>query len=572
MKTVKHDLVIVGGGAAGLRAAIEADGHVDDVAVVSKVRTLRSHSVSAQGGIAAPLGNLPENEEDDWERHLEDTVRGGAYLVDKDACEILTKNARENVVELEHMGVPFTRKEDGHLDQRPFGGHSLPRALYAADSTGHAIIYALYGENVKRETTFYDEYFVFDLLTDRQKVNGLVGYEMETGELVLFRAKAVILATGGCGQAYEITSSGRASTGDGLGMAIRAGVPLSDMEFIQFHPTGLKGRGILISEAARGEGGYLLNGEDERFMERYEPDAMELAPRDVVVRAMQRELNAGRGVNGEDYLHLDLTHLPREKIERKLPTINDLAKDFVKVDPARQPIPVQPTAHYCMGGIPTDLSGRVETNDGGGSWDNLYAAGEVACVSVHGANRLGANSLLEAVTFGKRAGEFAARRAAGAEFGENESQAPSRYESKLNSKLNGKGSVRVHELKDKLTSIMTDSAGVFRNGEDLESALQGIRDLKEGYSNDLFLEDRSKSFNTELRSALELENVLDFSEFIVRAALSREESRGAHSRTDFPESDAENWLTHSRLTRARSGEIKVDYRKVRAKNEREEYR
>jgi succinate dehydrogenase / fumarate reductase flavoprotein subunit len=307
-------------------------------------------------------------------------------------------------------------------------------------------------------------------------------------------------------------------------------------------------------------------------MENYEPDAMELAPRDVVVRAMQRELNAGRGVNGEDYLHLDLTHLPREKIERKLPTINDLAKDFVKVDPARQPIPVQPTAHYSMGGIPTDLSGRVETNGGGDSWDNLYAAGEVACVSVHGANRLGANSLLEAVTFGKRAGEFAARRAAGTEFGESESEATSRYESKLNSKLSGEGSVRVHELKGKLTSIMTDKAGVFRNGEDLESALQGIRNLKESYSNDLFLEDRSKSFNTELRSALELENILDFSEFIVRAALSREESRGAHSRTDFPESDAENWLAHSRLTRARSGEIKVDYRKVRAKNEREEYR
>jgi succinate dehydrogenase / fumarate reductase flavoprotein subunit len=567
MKTVKHDLVIVGGGAAGLRAAIEAGDYVDDVAVVSKVRTLRSHSVSAQGGIAAPLGNLPENEEDNWERHFEDTVEGGAYLVDKDACEILTENARQTVVELEHMGVPFSRKEDGHLDQRPFGGHSLPRALYAADRTGHAIIYALYGENVKRETTFYDEYFVVDLLTEGRRVNGLAGYEMATGEPVLFRAKAVILATGGCGQSYETTSSGRASTGDGLGMAIRAGIPLKDMEFIQFHPTGLKGRGILISEAARGEGGYLLNGEGERFMERYEPDAMELAPRDVVVRAMERELRAGRGVNGEDYLHLDLTHLSREEIERKLPTIKELAKDFAQIDPERNPIPVQPTAHYCMGGIPTDLSGRVESSKGGEFWENLYAAGEVACVSVHGANRLGANSLLEAVTFGKRAGNSAARRAAGVDFRESEGEVVSRYETSLNSRLTGEGSVRVHELRDELTSIMTDNAGVFRNGKDLEEALGRIRNLKESYSNDLVLEDRSRSFNTELRSAMELENILEYSEFIVRAALSREESRGAHSRTDFPDRDDENWFAHSWLTRTAPGEVSVDYKKVRGKNE-----
>ena len=563
MNTVEHDLLIVGGGAAGLRAAIEADDYVDDVAVVSKVRTLRSHSVSAQGGIAAPLGNLPENEEDSWEMHYKDTVEGGDYLVDRDACETLVKEARQNVVELEHMGVPFNRTEEGYLDQRPFGGHSIPRALYAADRTGHAIIYALYGENLRRETTFYDEYFVMDLITGQGRVNGLVGYDIETGELIVFRAKAVILATGGCGQSYAITSSGTASTGDGLGMAIRAGIPLKDMEFIQFHPTGLKEKGILISEAARGEGGYLLNGEGERFMENYEPDAIELAPRDVVVRAMQREINAGRGIEGKGYLHLDLTHFSNEKIENKLPTIAELAGEFAGVDPTLQPIPVQPTAHYCMGGIPTDLSGRVRGKARDEFWDNLYAAGEVACVSVHGANRLGANSLLEAITFGKRAGKSAAIRAREGEFEEATRDASSRSESKIDSLLEKKGSLRPHELRQKLTTTMTENAGVFRNKQGLEEGLDRIRGIRKNYSGDLYVEDGSRRFNTELRSALELENMLYYSEFIVRAALARKESRGAHFRDEFPDRDDENWLLHSLLTMSSTGDLEIDYVPVR---------
>lgn len=563
MKTVEHQLLIVGGGAAGLRAAIEAQEKIDDVAVISKVRTLRSHSVSAQGGIAASLGNTAENRDDSWEKHLRDTVEGGDGLVDRDAGEVLTRNAIENVIELEHMGVPFSRTDEGTLDQRPFGGHSPPRALYAADRTGHAIVYALYGENVKRGTAFYDEFFVLDLLTEEQSVSGLVAYEVKTGEIVVFRAKAIILATGGPSQAYELTSSGAASTGDGLAIALRNGVPLEDMEFIQFHPTGLKDKGILITEAARGEGGYLKNDRGERFMKKYEPEDMELAPRDRVVRGMQREINEGRGINGEDYLYLDLTHLSKEKIERKLPTIREIALDFAQIDPVESPIPVQPMAHYSMGGIPTDTEARVQSKKKGTVWENLFAAGETACVSVHGANRLGTNSLLEAVTFGKRAGRFAAQRASDRDWSQVDEAVAGKYESRLESLAGKDGSVEGSKMRHRLKKTMTEKCGVFRSRDELKEALNEIHSIQEDYPEKLILEDPSQKFNTELRKALELRNMLDYSEVIVKAALAREESRGAHYRTDFPERNDSEWLTHSFLYRERTGEIKHQYRKIK---------
>lgn len=560
--TKSHDILVIGGGAAGLRAALAAGELVEDVGVISKTHVLRSHSVAAQGGIAASLGQREENQRDDWEQHFEDTIKGGDDLVDRDACEVLTENASETVIELEHMGVPFNRTEKGKLDQRPFGGHSQPRALYAADRTGHAILYALYGENVKRDTKFYNEYFVLDLITEERTTKGVVAYDLKSGDLITFRAKAVVLATGGCSQVYRVTSSGRASTGDGLGMALRSGIPLEDMEFIQFHPTGLKERGTLITEAARGEGGYLKNDSGERFMEKYEPDLMELAPRDVVVRAMVEEINSGRGIGGDDYLHLDLTHLSEEKLRTDLPTVTQMADDFKNVDPSEEPIPVQPTAHYCMGGIPTETDGRVRGNAENELWDNLYAAGEAACVSVHGANRLGTNSLLEAVTFGKKAGRNAAERIQGVELPEVDGGQEEKYEENIRSLLGSSGSIREPGLRKQLKGVMTELCGVYRNEEGLREAIDSIRRLQEEYEADLYLEDQGREFNTELRSALELRNSLEFSEVIARAALAREESRGAHSRLDYPERDDENWLVHSFLRKERSGKIEISHRPV----------
>jgi len=562
MSFESHDLLVIGGGAAGLRAAAAAGREVEDVAVVSKTHVLRSHSVAAQGGIAAPLGNARDGRDDSWESHFEDTVEGGDYLVDRDACRVLAESAGEIALELEHMGVPFNRTGEGKLDQRPFAGHSKPRALYAADRTGHAILYTLYGENLKLGTKFYNEYYVLDLLTEGDTVQGVVAYEVKSGQLTLLGAEAVILATGGCSQAYEVTSSGRASTGDGLGLALRNGIPVEDMEFIQFHPTGLKDRGSLVTEAARGEGGYLLNDDEDRFMKSYEPEALELAPRDAVVRAMQKEIDAGRGIDGEDYLYLDLTHLPRETLKSDLPTVTEMARDFKDVNPAEEPIPVQPTAHYCMGGIPTNTKGRVRTDAESGLWENLYAAGEAACVSVHGANRLGTNSLLEAVTFGKRAGKNAAARTeSGGRVIEDE-KLKGEYERKLNRLLEKEGSVRVPELRNELKTVMTEFCGVFREENGLKEAVRRIEELREKYRAEVYLEDEGKQFNTELRSALELENTLEYSEMVARAALAREESRGAHYRVDFPETDDENWLLHSFARKKPSEKKEISYRPV----------
>ncbi len=563
MEIFEHDLLIVGGGAAGLRAAIAAREHVDDVGIISKVNVLRSHSVTAQGGISAPLGNTGEGVDDSWRVHFEDTVRGGDGLVDHDACEILTKGASGTVLELDNMGVPFNRTEDGRLDQRPFGGHSLPRSLYAADRTGHGITYALYGENVRLDNAVYNEFFLLDLVADGARVNGLTAYNMKSGEVVGFRGKSVVLATGGCTQAFAHTTSGAASTGDGLGIAMRNGIPLEDMEFIQFHPTGLPGSGILISEAARGEGGYLINDDGERFMKRYDPEKMELSSRDRVVRGMQREIERGKGIDGEDYLHLDLTHLSRRTLEEKLPTISQIAEDFAKVDPSERPIPVRPTAHYCMGGIPVTLNGRVKGSSWGNTWDNLFAAGEAACLSVHGANRLGTNSLLEAVVFGKRIGAVAGRTAEEGSFGKLPRETLNQQEKYLTELREKDGTVRLGEIKSRLRELTWNKCGVFRNQSDLEEANDEIYELRRTFSEELTLDDRGCKFNTELRSALELRNLLEFVPAVLLGAYKRTESRGAHYREDYPEKDDGNWAVHSYVVRTNEGRYGVDYRPVR---------
>ncbi|MFW6048796.1 MAG: FAD-binding protein [Candidatus Bipolaricaulota bacterium] len=563
MKKHEHDLVIVGGGAAGLRAAVAAREFVDDVAIISKVNVLRSHSVTAQGGIAASLGNTEAGKDDSWRVHFKDTVRGGDGLVDHDACEVLTRGAPEAVLELNNMGVPFSRTKDGRLDQRPFGGHRLPRSLYAADRTGHGIAYALYGENVRLGVNIYDEYFLLDLLTSEETVEGVTAYDIRSGEVVGFSAKLVILATGGCTQAFEYTSSGVASTGDGLAIALRNGIPVEDMEFIQFDPTGLAGSGILISEAARGEGGYLLNDDGERFMKRYNPDMMELSPRDQVVRAMQHEINRGKGIDGGDHLHLDLTHLPQRTLREKLPTISRIAEDYADVDPSETPIPVQPSAHYCMGGIPVTLDGRVKLQKEGENWDNLFAAGEAACLSVHGANRLGTNSLLEAVLFGKRVGKAAAKAAIRGERRQVGDDDLAEKDDMLGSLLASDGSGRVGTLRCQLQETMSSRCGVFRSGEELEQAAAEIQDIKREFEGNLHLDDKGRTFNTELRSALELKNMLEFASAIVNGGYERTESRGSHYRLDFPEKDDGEPAVHTFIKKGQGGNYRLSYRPVR---------
>lgn len=559
---IKHDLLIVGGGVAGLRAALAAQEHTDDLAVLSKVHTLRSHSVAAQGGIAAPLGNTPRSEKDNWKIHLQDTVKGGDYLVDQQACRILTREAPHTVIELERMGVPFNRTCEGYIDQRPFGGHSFPRACFAADRTGHAILHTLYGENVKRKTTIYNEYFVVKLIIEENTCKGLLAYNLKRGEVETFHSKAVLLATGGCGQVYQVTSNGRASTGDGLSMILRAGLPLEDMEFVQFHPTGLYPRGVLITEAARGEGGHLLNSKQERFMERYAPQRREMAPRDIVTRAIEQEIQEGRGIDGDAFVHLDLRHLGKETIAKKLPTVWEVAKEFANLDPSKELIPVRPTAHYSMGGIPVDIQGRVMLKPSGNHVRGLYAAGECACVSVHGANRLGTNSLLEACLFGARAGDQAGRWVNQNCFEDFHPHQGEVALEEINFVLNNDGSERTAILRRRLKEIMTKHCGVFRDDKSLNHALQRIKDLNDGYRKEIMVKDKSKQFNTDLLEALELGHMLDFAEAIVVSALAREESRGAHYRKDFPQRDDTHWLKHTYVTRTEDGDLTLEYAPV----------
>lgn len=534
-----HQVLIVGGGLAGLRAAIEAKDRGADVALLSLVHPLRSHSGAAQGGINAALANHPEGRDDSPERHARDTVKGSDYLADQDAAEILTYEAPERIFELEHWGVPFSRFEDGRIAQRPFGGAGFPRTCYAADRTGHYILHTLYEQVLKRKIPVYPEWMALSLIKADGRVGGIIALHLPTGKLEAFVAKAVIFATGGAVRIYSKSTNALINTGLPLAIAYKAGVPLEDMEFIQFHPTTLYGTNILITEGARGEGGYLLNNKGERFMANYAPQAMELAPRDIVSRSIQKEIEAGRGFDGE-YVLLDLRHLGREKIMERLPGIREIAIYFAGIDPIEKPIPIQPGAHYTMGGIECDIWGRT-------SLDGFYACGECACVSVHGANRLGGNSLLETVVFGKRAGEHAAGwvREAGNSVSEAAiSDALREMEQRLRELETGKGEEDPHIIRRELTTLMNEKVGIFREKKTLEEALREIRGLKARYTR-LRRCFGGRYFNLDLVRALELEGMLLVSEVVTQGALLREESRGSHFRTDFPERDDAHWLKHT---------------------------
>jgi succinate dehydrogenase / fumarate reductase flavoprotein subunit len=558
-----YDAVIVGAGGAGLMAALQLSTKAS-TAVLSKLYPTRSHTGAAQGGIGAALGNL---EEDLWEWHMFDTVKGGDYLVDQTSAEVMAKEAIEVVYDLEHWGLPFDRTPDGKIAQRPFGGHThhfgqgpVRRSCYAADRTGHMILQTLYQQCIKNRVNFFDEFHVVDLLVEDGTCRGVVAYEVATGELHTFRAKAVLLATGGFGRMFKITSNAHALTGDGPAMALRRGVPMEDMEFFQFHPTGIHKMGILITEAVRGEGGILLNSEGERFMERYSPTLLDLAPRDIVSRAIYLEVQAGRGINGQDYVHLDASHLGREVVEHKLPDIQDFCQTYLGIDPALEPMPVQPTAHYGMGGIPTDVDGQVLVDEKDTPMPGLYAAGECACVSVHGANRLGTNSLVDIVVFGRRAGNHMAQHIAASDFAPlpDDAEGPSRAE--IEHLLNGTGGESVADIRNELRQVMMDKVGVFREEKLMQEALETVRELQERYRR-VSLEDKGKIFNTELLSALELGYLLDLAEVTVASALARQESRGAHSREDYPERDDDDWLVHTLAYRDENG-VTLKYKPV----------
>ncbi|MCL5961238.1 MAG: FAD-binding protein [Chloroflexi bacterium] len=524
-----HDVVIVGAGLAGMRAAMEA-AKTQDVAIVSKVHPVRSHSGAAQGGINGALG-----EDDSWENHAFDTVKGSDYLGDQDAIETMCHDAPGDIIELEHMGVIFSRTDKGRIAQRPFGGAGFPRTAYAADLTGLVILHELWHQILKRRVKVYEEWYASSLLVDEGVCQGIVAMDLRTGNVQDFRAKAVILATGGAGRVYHHTSNALINTGDGLGMAYRAGAPLMDMEFVQFHPTQLKKNGVLISEAARGEGGYLVNALGERFMAKYAPNKMELASRDVVSRAEQTEISEGRGIEG--CVHLDLRHLGAAKILERLPQIRDLAIDIAGVDPIDAPIPVKPGMHYTMGGIKTDSWGATPL-------EGLYAAGECACVSVHGANRLGGNSLLETVVFGRRSGIAAAQYAKETSLKEPSAATIQQEKQRLEHVLRKEGSETVGALRTEMAKTMSEKVAVYRVESELMEALEKIRELKERYKN-VAIQDKGSIFNTDLTSAMELGHMINLAEAIVTGAIARQESRGSHARTDFPARDDQNWLKHT---------------------------
>jgi succinate dehydrogenase / fumarate reductase flavoprotein subunit len=557
------DAIVVGAGGAGLRAALEL-GRVGSVAVLSKLYPTRSHTGAAQGGIGAALGNT---EEDLWEWHMYDTVKGGDYLVDQDAAEILAREAVEAVYELEHWGLPFDRNPDGKIAQRPFGGHThhfgqgpVRRSCYAADRTGHMILQTLYQQCVRHHVQFFDEYHVLDLLIHDGVACGVVAYQVLTGEIHTFRARAVLFATGGMGRMFKITSNAHALTGDGPAIALRRGVPVQDMEFFQFHPTGIRKMGILITEAVRGEGGILLNHAGERFMERYSPTLRDLAPRDIVSRAIYLEVREGRGIDGKDYVNLDASHLGRQVVESKLPDIAEFCRTYLGVDPSVEPMPVQPTAHYAMGGIPTDVDGRVVVDEGNTPLPGFYSAGECACVSVHGANRLGTNSLVDLVVFGRRAGRDMARFIGENDFVPLPPEPVCEACDEVERLLGSAGGESVADIRGELQAVMMDDVGVFRVEEQIQAAVDKVHELQERYRR-VHLQDKGRKFNTELLEAIELGYLLDLAEVTAESALARRESRGAHSREDYPERDDERWLKHTLAYRTDSG-VELRYKPV----------
>lgn len=541
------DVLIVGAGGAGMRAAIEAGTDLN-VGVVSKLFPTRSHTGAAQGGMAAALANV---EEDNWEWHTFDTVKGGDYLVDQDAAEILAKESVQAVIDLENMGLPFNRTPDGKIDQRRFGGHTrdhgkapVRRSCYAADRTGHMILQTLYQNCVKLGINFFNEFYVLDLVMNDGKPAGVVAYELATGDIHVFQAKSIVFATGGFGKIYKTTSNAHTLTGDGVAIAFRRGIPLEDMEFYQFHPTGLAGLGILLSEAARGEGGILRNASGERFMERYAPTIKDLAPRDMVARAMANEVREGRGGGpNKDYVFLDLTHLEPAVIDAKLPDITEFARTYLGVEPYTEQIPVFPTAHYAMGGIPTNIKAEV-LSDNDTVIPGLYAAGECACVSVHGANRLGTNSLLDINVFGKRAGQYSVEYAKTATQVPMPENAADDVIAMIAKVRKAKGKEKIAQLRKELQETMDKNAQVFRTEETLNEALEKVQELRKRYEN-ISIQDQGKRFNTDLLEAIELGFLLDLAEVTVIACRERRESRGAHLREDYTERDDKKFMVHS---------------------------
>ena len=555
MELLSHDILIIGGGLAGMRAAIEAKKADRDVAILSKVHPLRSHSVAAQGGINAALDNVPAPMKDTWENHAFDTIKGSDYLADQDAVELMCQEGIERVIEMEHWGTLFSRTDHGKIAQRPFGGAGFPRTCYAADRTGHNLLHVLYEQVTGLQIPVYEEWYVLSLIVEQGRCEGVLALHFFEGRIIPIRAKAVILATGGYGRIYLRSTNAVINTGSGCFLAYQAGVPLEDTEFVQFHPTSLYGTNILITEGARGEGGYLLNAKGERFMERYAPHLMELGPRDIVARAIQTEINEGRGFEKE-FVHLDLRHLGRAKMMDRLPGIRQIAIDFAGIDPIFEPIPIQPAQHYSMGGIPTNIDGETPL-------PGLYASGECACVSVHGANRLGGNSLLETVVFGARAGKKAVQKAGSERGGPDQTLFQEHlraFQLSLKKIFERKGNEPCFRLRDEMKSLMTYQVGIFRKESDLQMAKGKIKELKKRLLN-VGIKQKGFAFNYEFIQYWELEEMLDLAEVIVEGALARKESRGSHFRVDYPNRDDKHWLRHTLASKTPEG-LKLDYKKV----------